>query len=551
MTDSTNPIWARARLAVQMIAADPHGLGGILLRARAGPVRDAFLTMLPANARRVHPNIQDDQLFGGIDINATLANGRMIKEPGLASHTGLLVLSMAERATAPLAARLARLMDRPDAPALIALDEGIDANEATSATLADRLAFHIDLNTLNHRDLAMSEPPVPDILPPSKLQPSDIEQIAHVAEAFGVTSLRAGCFAMRAAQINAALAGRSAVTSQDIEAAIALVLIPRATQIPQTDAPEETPPEPEPPSPEENTQTGASDQQDRLPDDMLIEAAKALLPPDFLDQLAVKQQRGGLGTGSGAAKSGNRRGRPIPSRAGRLGGSARLDLIATLRSAAPWQRIRRAAQPDRQGIIIHPCDIHLRRYEEKSDRLLIFVVDASGSAALTRLAEAKGAVELMLAAAYARRDHVSLVAFRGDTAELLLPPTRSLVRTKRELAALPGGGATPLALGLKEALTLVEMAKKKGMLPTVALLTDGRANIALDGTPNRTQAAEDAGSMAKLLRAANADAVVIDMGRRPERQLSDLAKLMGGTYLALPMANAQTLSKAVTAAMDV
>jgi magnesium chelatase subunit D len=548
MTTGANPVWARAQLALQMITADPQGLGGIVLRARSGPVRDAFMAMLPATARRIHPSIQDDQLFGGIDINATLANGTVVQTQGLAAHKGLLVLGMAERATPALAARLARLLDSSASTAIIALDEGIE-DEAPPLTLSDRLAFHVDLSSLTHRDLASLETDLSITPPPARLAERDIEQIAHVAQAFGVTSLRAGCFAMRAAQINAALAGRDRVESDDIEAAIALVLIPRATQLPQTEdtAPDEGTP---PPETGDDTDQGSAEQDDRLPDDMLIEAAKAMLPPDFLDHLAQKHQRNGAGSGSGAAKSGNRRGRPLPSRPGRLGGQARLDLIASLRAAAPWQRIRRTLQPDRGGVIIHPTDIHLRRYDEKSDRLLIFVVDASGSAALTRLAEAKGAVELMLAAAYARRDHVSLIAFRGDNADVLLAPTRSLARTKRELAGLPGGGATPLALGLKQALTLVEMARKKGMLPTIALLTDGRANIALDGTPNRTQAGADATTMAQHLRLSGADAVVIDMGRRPERQLADLARVMGGTYLALPMANANAISTAVSAALD-
>ena len=96
-------------------------------------------------------------------------------------------------------------------------------------------------------------------------------------------------------------------------------------------------------------------------------------------------------------------------------------------------------------------DIRLKQAQERSDRLLIFTVDASGSSALARLAEAKGAVELLLAQAYARRDHVALVAFRGAGAEVLLPPTRSLVQTKRRLAGLPGGGGTPLASGLAAA----------------------------------------------------------------------------------------------------
>jgi hypothetical protein len=91
---------------------------------------------------------------------------------------------------------------------------------------------------------------------------------------------------------------------------------------------------------------------------------------------------------------------------------------------------------------LRPDDIRLKQAQERSDRVLIFTVDASGSAALARLAEAKGAVELLLAQAYARRDHVALIAFRGDRAEVLLPPTRSLARARRRLADLPGGGGT-------------------------------------------------------------------------------------------------------------
>lgn len=546
MTDPVHPVWARAHLALQMVAADPQAFGGILLRARAGPVRDAFLELLPSGTRRISPGIQDDQLFGGIDINATLAQGRVALQKGIAAHEGLLILGMAERTSASLAARLARVLDSDSANAIIALDEGI-GDEAPPVNLTDRLAFHIDLTDLTHREIPMLETQSVSDPRPAKTVDDDIRQIANVASAFGVMSLRAACQTLRAAQINAALAGRKAVASRDIEAAIALVLIPRATQIPQTD--EDEPVDDTPPPEGEDQDSNAQDQQDRLPDDMLIEAAKALLPPDLLDRLAARHQRNGSGAGSGAAKSGNRRGRPLPSRGGRLGGQARLDLVATLRAAAPWQRIRRKAQPTRTGVIIHPADIHLRRFEEKSDRLLIFVVDASGSAAMARLAEAKGAVELMLAAAYARRDHVSLIAFRGDGAELLLPPTRSLVRTKRELAALPGGGATPLALGLKEASIIVDQARKKGMLPTIALLTDGRANITLDGTPDRRQAGEDAMAMARLLRSAGADAVVIDMGRRPEPQLAELAHMLAGTYLALPVPTAQKISAAVTSAL--
>ena len=228
-----------------------------------------------------------------------------------------------------------------------------------------------------------------------------------------------------------------------------------------------------------------------------------------------------------------------------MDGRARIDIVATLRAAAPWQTIRAKTTPraDRR-LHIRAADIRLKRFEERSDRLVVFAVDASGSAALARLAEAKGAVELLLAEAYARRDHVSLIAFRGQGAEVLLPPTRSLVQTKRRLAALPGGGGTPLASGLQLGLDVAMMAKGKGLTPTLALLTDGRANIALDGTANRPLAAEESTRMARLARARAVRGVVIDTGKRPERSLRDLANTMAAPYIPLPRADARRLSQA-------
>ncbi|MEO0866178.1 MAG: VWA domain-containing protein, partial [Pseudomonadota bacterium] len=224
-----------------------------------------------------------------------------------------------------------------------------------------------------------------------------------------------------------------------------------------------------------------------------------------------------------------------------------LDLVGTLRTAAPWQTIRnRGHGPVR----VLPSDIRLRRYEEKSDRLVIFAVDASGSAALTRLGEAKGAVELMLARAYAARDHVALIAFRGDAAELLLPPTRSLVQTKRRLAALPGGGGTPLAAGLQSATELAVQSRGRGLSPTLAVLTDGRANIALDGSANRAQAADDSTQMARFIRVSGLPAIVLDLGTRPQPQLAALASSMAGRYMALPRADAARMSDALTKVMD-
>ncbi|TKA97149.1 VWA domain-containing protein, partial [Cereibacter changlensis] len=236
-------------------------------------------------------------------------------------------------------------------------------------------------------------------------------------------------------------------------------------------------------------------------------------------------------------------------RAGRLGTDARIDLVATLRAAAPWQPLRRKQQNSDAVLLVRPSDIRLKRFRETSDRVLIFAVDASGSSAMARLAEAKGAVELLLGQAYARRDHVALVAFRGRDAELMLPPTRSLVQTKRRLAGLPGGGATPLAHGLQMALAVGMQARARGLTPTIALLTDGRGNIALDGSANRAQAEEDAQRLATSIRASGLPALVIDTANRPQPGLAALARALDAPYLALPRADAYKLSAALGQAL--
>ena len=155
----------------------------------------------------------------------------------------------------------------------------------------------------------------------------------------------------------------------------------------------------------------------------------------------------------------------------------------------------------------------------------------------------------MLAQAYIRRDHVALIAFRGQTADLLLPPTRSLVQTKRRLAGLPGGGGTPLAAGLKAALDLAILTRGRGMTPSIALLTDGRANIALDGSADRTAADSDAIRLARAIRATGITGIVIDTGNRPTPALALLARTLDAPYLPLPRANAQRLTAVLTGAL--
>jgi len=558
-------VWTRVEVGLNALAVDPAGLGGLWLRARSGPVRDRVieaLGALPLPLKRLHPSIGDEQLFGGIDLTATLSSGKLVERAGLLAVPAVLVLPMAERTQPGLAARLAGAMDQGTGHCLVALDEGAEPGEILPEALTDRLALHVDLDALPFGEtepIVLDETALAEArarLRAVRAADTVLEDLTLLAARLGVHSLRAPMLALRCARALAAIAGNPEVAADDLTAAVQLVLGPRATQLPEEeqDTPPEqdqTPPEPEPDKGDQDEGEGQS--LDDIPlQDILLEAAKATLPADLLAMLAAKKaNRGGGGnSGAGAKRKGNRRGRPIPSRRGRLDSGTRLDVISTLRAAAPWQTIRRQESSFDRSLHIRTDDFRIRRFEEKSDRLLIFVVDASGSAAMTRLAEAKGAVEILLAEAYARRDHVALVAFRNEGAELLLPPTRSLVQTKRRLAALPGGGGTPLAAGLKVALEVAIQAKGRGMTPTVALMTDGRANIALDGSANRAMAAEDATRMATALRLNGYPSMVIDMGQRPERSLKALADTLGAPYIPLPRADANRLSSAVSAALD-
>ena len=192
-------------------------------------------------------------------------------------------------------------------------------------------------------------------------------------------------------------------------------------------------------------------------------------------------------------------------------------------------------------------DLRISRREQRSETVTIFLVDASGSSALNRLAEAKGAVELLLADCYVRRDQVAVLAFRGAGASVLLAPTRSLVRAKRGLAGLPGGGGTPLAAGIEAGVAMADAVRRRGAAPTLVLLTDGQANVGRDGKGGRAQARSDAEQAARLVRAAGHAALLIDTSPRPNPASRGLAAMMGGRYLALPYADAASVSRSVRA----
>jgi len=586
-----------AALVAALFAVDPVGLGGVALRSAAGAAREHWLallkTLLPEGTpwRRVPLHTHDDRLLGGLDLSATLQAGRPMAQRGLLAEAdgGIVLLAMAERLSASTAASIAAVIDTRELVAerhgigsrsasrigVVALDEGLADDERMPARLRERLAFHLTLEAPPRADEGADALFTRDGVAAARARLAQVrigdalvEGLCAASLALGVDSVRAPMQACRAARAAAALDGRDDVNAQDAALAAALVLAPRATQLPAASASEEAGAEPEgepgespPPPASTDADTGAPEE-DRAEaphgavDDVVLEAALAAIPPGLLAMLALgrtKKQHAPSAGRAGAAQLGNSRGRPIGVRRGDPQGGARLNVIDTLRAAAPWQVLRQreaqaAGHASTARIHVRREDFHVWRFKQRSETTTVFVVDASGSAALHRLAETKGAVELLLADCYVRRDSVAVIAFRGAGAELLLPPTRSLVRAKRSLAGLPGGGGTPLAAGIAAAHTLADAVRRRGATPVLVLLTDGRANIARDGQPGRVQANDDALAAARQLRVEGFSSLLLDTSPQPQEPARLLAAAMGARYLPLPHAGATVMSQAVRAA---
>jgi magnesium chelatase subunit D len=520
----------------------------------------------------------------------------------------VVVLPMAERLAPSVAAHIAAAIDLGQVVAerdgvamrsatrfgVVAFDEGIGEDEVIPGALIDRMAILIDLTKVGVREvfdtsfeIGAADPSAIEgvaqarlIFKQVEIAPDATRALCTVAWALGIRSARIPILAMRVARVSAALEGRLLADQDDAVVAARMVLAPRAlvainTQPePPNQENAETPPvdptddeaPPDPPRASTDNETADHDE-DPIHDttkpmeDVVLEAARAAIPAGLLAQLnstGGARARGTAGR-SGAVQRGGKRGRPVGTRHGDPGAGLRLSVVDTLRAAAPWQRLRREAAMATAGvgagseksptyrIEIRPEDFRIRRYIQRSETTTLFVVDASGSSALNRLAEAKGAVELLLADCYVRRDRVAVLGFRGQTAELLLPPTRSLVRAKRSLAGLPGGGGTPLASAIDHAAALAHAIRRRGETPLLVFLTDAKANVARDGTPGRATAQKDAQEAAKQLRLIGVRSMLIDTSPKPNPQARAMARDMCADYLYLPYAGASSISEVVRA----
>ncbi|MBC3887875.1 VWA domain-containing protein [Acetobacterium paludosum] len=211
-----------------------------------------------------------------------------------------------------------------------------------------------------------------------------------------------------------------------------------------------------------------------------------------------------------------------------------LALDATIRAAAPFQRER---EPSGMAITIYEQDIREKVRQKKIANLLVFVVDASGSmGANQRMVETKGAIMSLLKDAYVKRDKICLVAFRGEEAQVLLPPTRSVERGYKLLENMEIGGRTPLNAGLSKGIQVIKSELKKApeLMPMMIVITDGKGNVSL--ADDQKPKAELLEIGAKIRDFKQVSTMVIDIEKQGMMRFGiakDLAVMMNSEYRAM------------------
>ncbi|XP_042436703.1 magnesium-chelatase subunit ChlD, chloroplastic isoform X1 [Zingiber officinale] len=404
-------------------------------------------------------------------------------------------------------------------------------------------------------------------------------------------SIRGGCqghraelFAARVAKCLAALEGREKVYVDDLKKAVELVILPRSIITDNLQEQQNQPPPPPPPPPqnqdssedqneeedtEEDNEQENEQQEQQIPDEFIFDAEGGIIDDKLLFFAQQAQRRRGK---AGRAKNvifSEDRGRYIKPMLPK-GPVKRLAVDATLRAAAPYQKLRREKDTCKsRKVYVEKTDMRAKRMARKAGALVIFVVDASGSMALNRMQNAKGAALQLLAESYTSRDQVSIIPFRGDCAEVLLPPSRSIAMARKRLERLPCGGGSPLAHGLSTAVRVGLNAEKSGDVGRIMIvaITDGRANISLkrsidpeaastaDATtrPSTQDLKDEILDVAGKIYKAGMSLLVIDTENKfvSTGFAKEIARVAQGKYYYLPNASDAVISATTKEALSV
>ena len=541
------------------------------LRAQVAPTAVPFVT-LPLGAT-------EDRVIGTLDLEQALKGGSRVFKPGLlaAAHRGILyidevnllpdhlvdVLLDAAAMGVNAVQREGLSVTHPARFTLIGtmnLEEGdlrpqlldrfglmVEVTAPRDKTLRSevvrrRIAFEAnptayaaawmqEQQALRHQ-LATAQ----QLLPEVTLDDALLDLISHLCCEFEVASLRADIVMHKAARALAALEGRSQVTPEDVRGAAELVLPHRRRRKPfeqpgldqdQLDElmqqalqpPDEGESGAEDTEQENDQNNGESQDQQQV----FAAASAGNVRKIEVDTVSNRYASGKRSTAQDAPRG--RVVRAVPDQ-----NPSSLAVGATLRSAA----LRGA-----DDFQVTKSDLHQQVRAGKNANLILFVVDASGSMAAQRRMEAvKGAVLSLLTDAYQQRDEVAVISFRGESAQLLLSPTRSVDLAEQNLRELPTGGRTPLPHALSVALETLE---KTGMPPLLVLLSDGKANVALNDGNDPWQ---ESLRFAELLAERGVPALVLDTetGYLRLGRARQLAQALGAEYLTLEELSAENLA---------